>query len=311
MLSPHEREQLVTQITDAVYAQFEAREATGAAPSNSATAHSGQRWLTDPLNDTVFRCDRCQPTQLLEASPDRIGSLPFFSGDNATAPASVGEMVAGLIDHTLLKPDATPRDIEQLCHEAVRYQFKSVCVNASFVRLASQVIGTAGVKVCAVVGFPLGATLTDVKAYETRRAIEEGATEIDMVIAVGMLKAGMHNYVAHDILEVVRTAGPGVIVKVILETCLLTDEEKVVACRLAKEAGAHFVKTSTGFSSGGATDDDVRLMRKTVGTGIGVKASGGVRDLDDAMHMIESGANRLGCSASVEIVQGGQSSGSY
>ncbi|MEM7164642.1 MAG: deoxyribose-phosphate aldolase [Planctomycetota bacterium] len=301
-MNPHEREQLIDQITDAVFSQFQ----TQSAPNPAA-----QRWLTDPLNDTVFRCDRCQPTQLLEAAPDRVGTLPFFTEQNATAPASVSEMVAGIIDHTLLKPDATPRDIEKLCHEAVRYHFKSVCVNPSFVRLAQQVVGTSGVKVCAVVGFPLGTTLTDVKAYETRRAIEEGATEIDMVIAVGMLKAGMHNYVAHDILEVVRSAGPGIIVKVILETCLLTDEEKVIGCRLAKEAGAHFVKTSTGFSSGGATDEDVRLMRETVGSGVGVKASGGVRDLDDAMKMIESGANRLGCSASVEIVQGGQSSGGY
>ena len=304
MLSPHERQQLVEQITEAVYSQFQSSSPQGATSASC-------RWMTDPLNDTVFRQDRCQPTQLLQASPDRIGSLPFFCADNTQAPSSIEEMVAGTIDHTLLKPDATPRDIEQLCHEAVKYRFKSVCVNSSFVRLASQVVGTSGVKVCAVVGFPLGTPLTDVKAYETRRAIEEGATEIDMVLAVGMLKAGMHNYVAHDILEVVRAAGPGIIVKVILETCLLTDEEKVVACRLAKEAGAHFVKTSTGFSTGGATVEDVRLMRDTVGHNVGVKASGGVKNLDDAMQMIEGGANRLGCSASVEIVQGGQATGSY
>ncbi|MGE3165513.1 MAG: deoxyribose-phosphate aldolase [Planctomycetota bacterium] len=217
--------------------------------------------------------------------------------------------LADFIDHTLLKPDATPADVEQLCHEAVQYRFKSVCVNSSHVRLASQVVGNSGVKVCAVVGFPLGATLSDVKAYETRRAIEEGATEIDMVLAIGMLKAGRHGYVAHDILEVVEAAGPRIVTKVILETCLLDEPQKVIACRLAKEAGASFVKTSTGFSSGGATADDVRLMRREVGAAMGVKASGGVRTTDDALLMLRSGASRIGASASVAIVTGPGSTG--
>ena len=260
-----------------------------------------RRWFTDPLNDTCFRSSECQPEALIRESPDRIGTLPF-GGPDGNLPGSVAASVAGIIDHTLLKPDATPQDVEALCHEAVRYRFKSVCVNPSFVRLASQVVGNSGVKVCAVVGFPLGATLTDVKATETRRAIEEGASEIDMVAAIGMLKARRHSYVAHDILEVVRAAGPGVVTKVILETCLLDDDEKVTGCRLAREAGASFVKTSTGFSSGGATPEDVRLMRREVGEDLGVKASGGVRDMDGVLEMVRCGANRIGASASVAIV---------
>ncbi|MEE8141676.1 MAG: deoxyribose-phosphate aldolase [Planctomycetota bacterium] len=212
--------------------------------------------------------------------------------------------IAQLIDHTLLKPDATPRDIEQLCQEALRFRFKSVCINPIYVSLARQHVGDSGVHVCAVVGFPLGANLTATKVEETRRALADGASEIDMVLPVGMLKAGRHSYVAHDIMEVVHAAGHGTVVKVILETCLLEKQEKIHACRLAREAGASFVKTSTGFSSGGATPEDVRLMRREVGEDLGVKASGGIRDLDDVLNMVRSGASRIGASASVAIVSG-------
>ncbi|MFQ5655413.1 MAG: deoxyribose-phosphate aldolase, partial [Planctomycetota bacterium] len=259
--------ELIERITDRVLAEM------------GEPDDGGSRWLTDPLNDTCFRCRRSHPRELLLEAPDRVGMLPLHppAGRQGTAESppldAVARSIAGIIDHTLLKPDATPRDIEDLCHEAVRYRFKSVCVNPMHVRLASQVVGSSGVLVCAVVGFPLGATLTDVKAYEARRALEEGASELDMVLPVGMLIAGRHSYVAHDILEVVRAAESGTVVKVILETCLLDEEQKVTACRLAREAGASFVKTSTGFSTGGATPEDVRLMRREVGGDMGVKAS--------------------------------------
>lgn len=298
-MNESEISRLVERITDRI---------VGELGSGESTSSPGQpRWLTDPLNDTHFRCVRCTPADLLREAPDRVGTLPIGQEPVAPEVSSAFESLASFIDHTLLKPDATPSDVEQLCHEAVQYRFKSVCVNSSHVRLASQVVGNSGVKVCAVVGFPLGAMLSDVKAYETRRAIEEGASEIDMVLAVGMLKAGRHGYVAHDILEVVRAAGPRTVTKVILETCLLDEAQKVMACRLAKEAGATFVKTSTGFSSGGATAEDIRLMRREVGAGMGVKASGGVRTTDDALQMLRSGASRIGASASVAIVTGDSS----
>lgn len=304
--------QLVERITDQVVADL-SRGSSGMQGSGNQSSGGDQdpypyRWLTDPLNDTNFRCARCTPNELLQEAPDRVGTLPLGEIPGEPAFANAMESLAGLIDHTLLKPDATPENIETLCHEAVEYGFKSVCVNPSHVRHAAQVVGNSGVKVCAVVGFPLGATLTDVKAFETKRAIEEGASEIDMVLPIGMLKAGRHGYVAHDILEVVRAAGPNVITKVILETCLLSDEEKIVACRLSKEAGACFVKTSTGFSSGGATAEDVRLMRREVGSALGVKASGGMRSTEDALRMVRSGANRIGASASVAIAQGAPAS---
>lgn len=282
-------EQLIARITDQVVTHFARDESQHAA-----------RWLCDPLNDTTFRCTRCIPADLIGAAPDRIGCLPL--GAEGLPAEDFESALAAVIDHTLLKPDATPRDVEQLCHEAVRYRFKAVCVNPLFVRLAHQVVGNSGVAVCAVVGFPLGATLSDVKAYEARRAIEEGATEIDMVLPVGMLKVGRAEYVAHDILEVVRAADGRALVKVILETCLLTDDEKRLACRLAREAGAQFVKTSTGFSTGGASAEDIRLMRAEVGREMGVKASGGIRDRAAAVRMMESGASRIGASASVQIV---------
>lgn len=211
--------------------------------------------------------------------------------------------LASMIDHTLLKPDATEEQIKKLCEEALTHQFASVCVNAYWVKKASEFVQGSNVKVCTVVGFPLGATTKETKAYETRQAIQNGASEIDMVLNIGALKSGDEKAVKEDIQAVVEAA-EGRIVKVILETGLLTDEEIVKACQLAKEAGAHFVKTSTGFGNGGATVEHVQLMRKTVGDQIGVKASGGIRDKETAQKMIEAGANRIGASSSVAIVSG-------
>ena len=212
--------------------------------------------------------------------------------------------IAGLIDHTLLKPDATADQIAQLCYEARKFKFASVCVNPTHVKLCSELLQGTQVKVCTVIGFPLGASAPEVKAFEAQTAIKDGATEIDMVLNVGALKAGDLTLAAQDIHEVVQVGhNVGSIVKVIIETSLLNDEEKVTACLLAKEAGADFVKTSTGFSGGGATIDDVNLMRRVVGPEMGVKASGGVRDFEDAQNMVKAGATRLGASAGVKIVQ--------
>ncbi|HWP82226.1 MAG TPA: deoxyribose-phosphate aldolase [Bacteroidota bacterium] len=214
-----------------------------------------------------------------------------------------------MIDHTLLRPDATKNEIEKLCAEARHYGFASVCVNPSYVRLCSTLLKDTTVKVCTVIGFPLGATTSEVKSFETQQAIRNGAREVDMVINVGMLKSGEYHYVEQDIRAVVQTAHrEGAITKVIIETGLLTDEEKVKACLLAKRAGADFVKTSTGFAKGGATVGDIALMRKVVGPTLGVKASGGVRSHEEAVALVESGADRIGASASVKIVTG-ESSG--
>ena len=213
--------------------------------------------------------------------------------------------LARMIDHTLLRPDATQKEIEKLCTEAKQYRFASVCINPSNVKLCAGLLRDTDVKVCTVIGFPLGATSSAAKAFETDRAIKDGAREVDMVINVGMLKSGEYKYVEEDILSVVSAAHSfGVLTKVIIETGLLTDEEKVKACMLAKHAGADFVKTSTGFVKGGATVGDIALMRKVVGPELGVKASGGVRSQEDALALIASGADRIGASASVKIVTG-------
>ena len=210
-----------------------------------------------------------------------------------------------MIDHTLLKPEATYAEIAQLCDEARQYGFASVCVNATHVKRCAERLAGSPVKVCAVVGFPLGATVPEVKAYEAQQAIEDGATEIDMVINVGALKSKDNDLVARDIGAVVRTArASGALVKVIIEAALLTDEEKATACQLAKEAGADFVKTSTGFGPGGATARDVELMRRVVGPTMGIKAAGGIRTREDAEKMVAAGATRIGASASVKIVAG-------
>ena len=209
--------------------------------------------------------------------------------------------IASMIDHTLLKPEATPAQVEKLCAEAAEYHFASVCVNPVYIPLAARLLKGTGVKVCCVVGFPLGAIAPEQKAAEAASCAAMGAEELDMVIHVGAAKAGDWALVQRDIEGVVKAAA-GHTVKVIIEACLLTDEEKVKACEAAKAAGAHFVKTSTGFSTGGATTHDIALMRKTVGPEMGVKASGGVRDYETAMAMIEAGANRIGASAGIAIV---------
>ena len=206
-----------------------------------------------------------------------------------------------LIDHTLLKQDATPEQIMKLCEEAKEFDFMSVCVNPAYVPLASECLKGSDVKVCTVIGFPLGMNLTRTKVDEAKLAINQGADEIDMVINVGMLKNGDDDYVEEEIRLLKEIAGQYVL-KVIIETCLLTDEEKVRACQLSKEAGADFVKTSTGFSTGGATAHDVKLMRETVGPEMGVKASGGVRTHEDLIAMVEAGANRIGTSNGTKII---------
>ncbi len=219
--------------------------------------------------------------------------------------------IAGMIDHTILKPEATEAEIMELCKEAVKYNFASVCVNPSMVAKAATILEGTPVKVCTVIGFPLGATTTEVKAFETEDTIKKGATEVDMVINIGKLKERDLAYVKNDIQAVVNAAKGKALTKVIIEACLLTDEEKVIACQLSKEAGADFVKTSTGFSKGGATANDIKLMRETVGPDMGVKASGGVRSREDALTMIENGATRIGASASIAICEGKESNSTY
>jgi len=216
-----------------------------------------------------------------------------------------------MIDHTLLKPDATADDVKTLCREARDYNFASVCINPSHVPLSRECLLGSSVKVCTVIGFPLGATTTKTKVFEAKEAIENGAEEVDMVINVGAAKAGDWDYVKNDIESVALAVGNRALLKVIIETCLLTDEEKVRVCAICKMVGVDFVKTSTGFSSGGATVEDVKLMRKVVGSDIGIKASGGVRDTDAAKAMIDAGANRLGTSSGVAIVSGGTGISAY
>jgi deoxyribose-phosphate aldolase len=279
MLSPQDLQRLIDIVTDEVLAAQAQRPATARCACHAV--------LTD-----------CCPDRLrgvLDAGATRLG-LHAAGG----APDGVGRM----IDHTLLKPDATRTDIEKLCREAAEFRFATVCVNPAWVALAARLLRGTGVGVCSVVGFPLGATTPDVKSYEARRAIFDGASEIDMVINVGALKSGDFRTVECDIEAVVgpcREAGAGS--KVIIEAALLTDDEKIAACTLAKAAGADFVKTSTGFGPGGATVADVALMRKVVGAEMGVKAAGGVRDLEGLKAMVAAGATRVGASAGVKIVQ--------
>jgi deoxyribose-phosphate aldolase len=272
----------VKHLIDLIVAELLA--AQGARPAGRCACHSV--------------LDDCCPDRLrgvLDAGATRVGL-------HATGGAPAG--VASLIDHTLLKPDAKRSDIEELCREAIQFKFATVCINPTWVSLASRLLAGSGVGVCSVVGFPLGATTADVKGYETQRAIFDGSQEIDMVINVGALKSGDLRAVERDIEAVV---GPcrncHVLSKVIIEAVLLTDDEKVTACTLAKAAGADYVKTSTGFGPGGATAADVALMRRIVGADMGVKAAGGVRDLEGMKAMIAAGASRVGASAGVKIVQ--------
>ncbi|RSK27898.1 deoxyribose-phosphate aldolase [Bacillus sp. HMF5848] len=219
--------------------------------------------------------------------------------------------VAKMIDHTALKADTTKQAIIKLCEEAKEYTFASVCVNPTWVKLAAELLKGTEVKVCTVIGFPLGANTPETKAFETTDAIKNGATEVDMVINIGALKDGDDELVERDVRAVVDAAAGKALTKVIIETSLLTDEEKVRACQISVKAGTDFVKTSTGFSTGGATVEDIALMRKTVGPDIGVKASGGVRDVAGAKAMIEAGATRIGASAGIAIVKGLQSDSDY
>ncbi len=274
-------ERLVEQITDVIVARL--------------NGGNNQAGLCGCTSECFDRCPE-RMHRVVDAGAARIG---LVLGETASA-----RDWASLIDHTLLKPEATDEDIKKLCEEAARYRFASVCVNPTWVRAAACNLHGSGVPVCTVIGFPLGATLSDVKAYEARRAIMDGAREVDMVINVGALKSGDDCLVEHDIKSVVEAAHEyGATTKVIIETALLTDDEKVRACQAAKRAGADFVKTSTGFSKGGATVADVELMRQTVGSGLGVKASGGVKNLDDARKMVEAGATRIGASVGVKIAQ--------
>ncbi|MCO6511735.1 MAG: deoxyribose-phosphate aldolase [Aridibacter famidurans] len=263
-------EQLIEQITDLVIAR-----------------------LDEDACPTFCRAD---VERIVDAGASRIG---IVLGETATA-----HDWASLIDHTLLKPEASESDIRKLCDEAAKYGFASVCVNPVWVKKAALFLQGTSIPVCTVIGFPLGATLPDVKAFEARRAIFNGAKEVDMVINVGALKSGDDCAVEDDIRAVAEAAHENkVLCKVIIETALLSDDEKVRACIASRNAGADFVKTSTGFSKGGATVEDVRLMRRTVGRALGVKASGGVKGIDDARKMFEAGATRIGASVGVKIAQ--------
>jgi deoxyribose-phosphate aldolase len=261
------------------------------------------------ISDECDHCtEECTGEVCVRTCFDRVGRVVNAGASRISS--SLGGIpddpsVARMIDHTILKPDATPDQIAQLCFEARKYEFASVCVNPTHVKLCAELLRGSPVKVCTVVGFPLGASSTAVKVYETETALRDGATEIDMVINIGALKGKDYELVARDINGVVRMAhAGGALVKVIIETALLTDEEKEIASLLAKEAGADFVKTSTGFASGGATADDIALMRRTVGPEMGIKAAGGVSSFEDAKRMVFAGATRIGASAGVKIVQG-------
>ncbi|MCL1598669.1 MAG: deoxyribose-phosphate aldolase [Actinomycetia bacterium] len=252
------------------------------------------------------RADICATPEKLRTVVANGADRVSFHGDAQDVPLDL----AKYIDHTLLKPDTTQEDIDTLCDEAIEYGFAAVCINPTWVKRAAERLRGTDVKVATVIGFPLGATTPEIKAMETRRALRDGAREVDMVINIGALKSGQHELVRKDIEKVVDAAHEGgAITKVILETALLTDEEKVIASALAKAAKADFVKTSTGFGGGGATVYDVALMRETVGPDMGVKASGGVRTLEDAEDMIAAGATRIGASAGVQIMSAQEGDG--
>jgi deoxyribose-phosphate aldolase len=278
-MDPQDLQRLIDIITEEVLAAQPRRQAEGRCPCHAV----------------LYDCCPDRLRVVLEAGASRLGV-------HAAGGAPTG--VAAMIDHTLLKPDASRADIERLCREAAEFHFATVCVNPVWVALSAATLRGSGVGICSVVGFPLGATTADVKHYETRRAIYDGATEIDMVINVGALKSGDLRTVERDIESVVEPCRQcGVVSKVIIEAALLNDEEKITACTLTKAAGADFVKTSTGFGPGGASAADVALMRRVVGADMGVKAAGGVRDLEGLKAMVAAGATRVGASAGVKIVQ--------
>ena len=261
-----------------------------------------------PSTPTAASCDPCVACGLcVDKRPEEVESIIESGAARISATTGVTAAdrgLAAMIDHTLLKPSASRDEVSVLCEEAARYAFASVCVNPCYVSLCAQLLRLTNVKVCTVVGFPLGANRAEVKAFETERALADGAHEIDMVANVGALKSQDYDLVLRDIRAVVEACRSIAVSKVIIEAALLTDEEKVRVCQIAKEAGADFVKTSTGFGPGGATAHDVRLMRAAVGEAMGVKAAGGIRDQETAREMVEAGASRIGASASVRIVGG-------
>ena len=281
-MQPTELTELISTVTREVMATL--NQPVPAAPG-----------CTGCQGECVVRCEeRCRTA--VAAGADRLSAAPGVHGVSAD--------LARLIDHTLLKPDATEPQVRQICHEARQHNFATVCINPTWVKLCSELLQGSTVLVCTVVGFPLGATLTAVKVYEAEQAINLGACELDMVINVGALKSRDYRTVEQDIEQVARAChARGAILKVIIEAALLNDEEKVEASVLAQAAGADYVKTSTGFGPGGATVADVSLMRRVVGSSIGVKAAGGIRSLADAQSMIQAGATRVGASAGVKIVQ--------
>lgn len=280
-------ERLVEQITKEVLILLQ-EEQTGAATDDGT--------CTDCIGECVLQCqDKVQ--EVVNAGASRLTST--------LGNVDVGPGINKMIDHTILKPDATQDQIAQICYEARKYGFAAVCVNPSYAKLCSELLQGTDVHICTVVGFPLGATSPEVKAYEAQQSIDDGASEIDMVINVGALKSKDYTLVERDIATVTRTChAGGAVLKVIIEAALLNDEEKVIACQLAKAAGADYVKTSTGFGPGGATVHDVELMRRSVGPEMGIKAAGGIGSYEDAKAMVAAGATRIGASAGIKIVQG-------
>lgn len=313
-----DRDALVQQITREVMARLRAETPQDPAPPHAVNAGpQPQSAAAPPPPASAFKHpnpadsnDRARSTNPAKRDPDSVRSFMAAGASRISGAPGAGTVpndVASYIDHTLLKPDATEQEVVTLCQEAKEFHFASVCVNPGWVSLCAKLLRGTSVKVCTVIGFPLGATTSAVKAFEARRAIREGAGEIDMVINVGAVKSGNYDLVYQDIREVCAAVHESrALLKVIIETALLTDEEKVASCLLAKEAKADFVKTSTGFASGGATLRDVAIMRATVGPEIGVKASGGIRSYLDAVGMIEAGATRIGASAGVRIVSESQ-----
>lgn len=300
-----EREQLVDLITRQV---LQALKAAPAPAAQGAPAHPVATLPPGSVEHDPVTCERCRHWGVTGVrGPEETRALADAGASRVVATMGYcpdADGLASVIDHTLLKPDASREEIEQLCREAAQFCFASVCVNPNWVALCRERLRGTGVKVCTVIGFPLGAHLPDIKAYEARRAVEQGAEEVDMVLNIGALKSRDYALVEQDIHGVVQAVGKDTVVKVILETSLLTRDEKIMGSTLAKAAGADYVKTSTGFAGGGATVEDVQLMRETVGPEMGVKASGGVRTRDDVEKMVAAGATRIGASAGVKIVRG-------
>ena len=305
-------DQLVAEVQRRVLARLSQAQGQGQAqgsPAPPSTAAGGLPLRQQPCDGPAENCSACGLCTVRR--PEVVRAVVAEGAGRVGSALGTGQApddIAAMIDHTLLKADATSDDVRKLCDEARRYHFASVCVNTTFVPLCKRLLAGSGVMVCAVVGFPLGAMAPNAKAFEAREAVRAGADEIDMVINQGALKSRDYALVQEDIRKVVEASRPAR-VKVILETGALTQEEKIIAITLSKVAGAHFVKTSTGFGPGGATVEDVALMRKLVGSELGVKASGGVRTCEDAQKMRAAGANRIGASASVAITLGCQNPG--